>query len=67
MKAILEINRIRVSWLTEWIENISEDTLSPYPISNQQFQRVRTYDERTERYRMERVRARLARCSQKGQ
>ena len=28
MKAILEINRMRVSWLTERIDNISEDTLS---------------------------------------
>lgn len=28
MKAILEINRMRVSWFTERGENISEDTLS---------------------------------------
>jgi len=28
MKAILEINIMRVSWLTERVENISEDTLS---------------------------------------
>ena len=34
MKSFLEINLMRVSWLTEWIENILEYTLSP--LANQQ-------------------------------